>query len=259
MKWVLPLFVLAAIGGSAVLYDVSNSQEETAVDLDRMDEGEQGDGTAALDERAQGGESTPSSEDEADGSTAPSESDGTASDLSGDGSSTGDSSGGNAGSSDSDDSAGKAGFDSASGGGTSSGEASDGSSSSDRTGSGDTADGGQTGSSSGNTNNNGSDAGSDSSDTGSTGDATQSATVLNTLPTGSYEIQDNTITDTWGVVLKQDKLPAGLRSSTGYVIQVEGKSYELTKNKYNDNIYSGQVSSLAHSKEKVAAGSIRPK
>ncbi|PAQ13258.1 hypothetical protein CD798_16005 [Bacillaceae bacterium SAOS 7] len=82
---------------------------------------------------------------------------------------------------------------------------------------------------------------------------------LKSLPEGSYEVQDNTITDTWGVVLVFDKLPADLQSKKGYTITIGSETYDLTLNKFNDNIFSGQVSSVKHSKEEVAAGFIKTK
>ncbi|PAQ13279.1 hypothetical protein CD798_15910 [Bacillaceae bacterium SAOS 7] len=81
-------------------------------------------------------------------------------------------------------------------------------------------------------------------------------TVLDTLPAAAWEIQDNTVTDTWGVVLKHDQLPANLQGGTSYAITIDGKEYELTKNKFNANVFSGQVSSVEHTKEQVAKGVI---
>lgn len=83
--------------------------------------------------------------------------------------------------------------------------------------------------------------------------------VLNELPKGSFEIQDNTITDTWGVVLKLDKLPEELKGAEAYTITIGEKTYDLVLNKYNDNVYSGQVSSVEHTQEEVGKGTVKVK
>lgn len=84
-------------------------------------------------------------------------------------------------------------------------------------------------------------------------------TVLDTLPEGSFEIQDNTITDTWGVVLRYDQLPEELQDAESYTITIDGVEYDLTINKYNDNVYNGQVSSVEHTEEEVSKGVVNKK
>lgn len=84
-------------------------------------------------------------------------------------------------------------------------------------------------------------------------------TQLNTLPAEAFEIQDNTITDTWGVVLKHDQLPEELQGGESYTITIDGTVYDLTLNKYNSNVYNGQVSSIEHTEEEVGQGAINKK
>ncbi len=79
---------------------------------------------------------------------------------------------------------------------------------------------------------------------------------LSTLPPEAFEIQDNTITDTWGVVLKYDQLPKELQDAESYTITIGEVVYDLTINKYNDNVYNGQVSSVEHTEEEVGEGLI---
>lgn len=83
--------------------------------------------------------------------------------------------------------------------------------------------------------------------------------VLSELPEGSFEVQDNTVTDTWGVVLLIDQLPEDLRQAEAYTITIGEQTYDLKLNKYNDNVYSGQVSSVEHTQEEVEQGMIRKK
>lgn len=74
--------------------------------------------------------------------------------------------------------------------------------------------------------------------------------------TGAYEIQDNTDVDKYGVVLELSKLPAALQNATSYTIDIGGVKYELTKNRFNANVFSGQVDSTKHTKAQVEAGII---
>lgn len=83
--------------------------------------------------------------------------------------------------------------------------------------------------------------------------------VLSELPEGSFEVQDNTVTDTWGVVLLIDQLPEDLQQAEAYTVTIGETTYDLTLNKYNDNVYSGQVSSVEHTQEEVEQGIIRKK
>ncbi|WP_100401544.1 hypothetical protein [Bacillus sp. FJAT-42315] len=88
---------------------------------------------------------------------------------------------------------------------------------------------------------------------------TTNGMVLKSLSNSAYEIQDNTITDTWGVVLVFDQLPTELQSKKGYTITVGDQTYDLELNRFNSNIYSGQVSSSEHTKEEVENGVIAVK
>ncbi len=78
--------------------------------------------------------------------------------------------------------------------------------------------------------------------------------ALNNLPAAAWEIQDNTATDTWGVVLNHDQLPAELQGADSYTITIDGETYELTKNRFNENKFTGQVSSVKHTETAVKAG-----
>ncbi|MEK4712015.1 hypothetical protein [Sporosarcina sp. FSL K6-5500] len=82
-------------------------------------------------------------------------------------------------------------------------------------------------------------------------------TVLNSLPKVSYEVQDNTDTDTWGVVLKHDQLPNGLKEAESYTITIGAKVYDLKLNKFNANVFNGHISSIEHTKEEVEAGIVK--
>ncbi len=75
-------------------------------------------------------------------------------------------------------------------------------------------------------------------------------TVLSSLGT-AYEIQDNTIVDRWGVIIKLDRLPEELRNAAGYTVLIGEKTYELTLNKYNSNVFNTQVSSIEHTKNQI--------
>lgn len=88
------------------------------------------------------------------------------------------------------------------------------------------------------------------------GDEQQEEFVLNELPEDSWEIQDNSLTDEWGVVLRQDQLPEALQGGTSYTITVDGLSYELTENVFDSNVYNGQASNLEHTEEEVEKGMI---
>lgn len=79
---------------------------------------------------------------------------------------------------------------------------------------------------------------------------------LQSLPDDSYEVQDNTFVDKWGISLKIGQLPVVLRESSGYSITINGKTYDLILNRFDSNIYSGQVSSIEHTKEDVLRGRI---
>lgn len=79
---------------------------------------------------------------------------------------------------------------------------------------------------------------------------TNQGTVLNTLG-NAYEIQDNTFVDKWGVVIKLDRLPEELRNAKGYTVAIGDKSYELSLNKYNSNVFNTQVSSIEHTKAEI--------
>lgn len=80
---------------------------------------------------------------------------------------------------------------------------------------------------------------------------TQNEIILNTLSDTTYEVQDNTITDTWGIVLVPENLPTGLKGAQGYTITIGDMTYELKVNKYNSNVYSGQISSVKHTLSEV--------
>lgn len=80
---------------------------------------------------------------------------------------------------------------------------------------------------------------------------TQNEIILNTLSDTTYEVQDNTITDTWGIVLVPENLPTGLKDAQGYTITIGDMTYELKVNKYNPNVYSGQISSVKHTLSEV--------
>lgn len=84
----------------------------------------------------------------------------------------------------------------------------------------------------------------------------QNEVKINTLSNTSFEIQDNTFADKWGIVLDPENLPAELKSTTGYSIKIGEQSYELTVNKFNNKVYNVQVSSLEHSFEEVQAGTL---
>ncbi|MEK4712014.1 hypothetical protein [Sporosarcina sp. FSL K6-5500] len=83
---------------------------------------------------------------------------------------------------------------------------------------------------------------------------TQSEVILNTLSETTYEVQDNTITYTWGIVIVVENLPAGLKDAQGYTITVGDMAYELKINKFNPDVYSGQISSIKHTLSEVESG-----
>lgn len=78
--------------------------------------------------------------------------------------------------------------------------------------------------------------------------------VLNTLSNTAYEVQDNTITDTWGIVVDPANLPLELQGVQGYSITIGNLTYALEANKYNANVFSGLVSSIHHTLAEVKAG-----
>lgn len=82
-------------------------------------------------------------------------------------------------------------------------------------------------------------------------------TVLKSLPKVSYEVQDNTSTDTWGVVLKHDQLPNELKEAESYTFTIGTKVYDLKLNKFNANVFNGHISSIEHTKEEVEAGIVK--
>lgn len=88
---------------------------------------------------------------------------------------------------------------------------------------------------------------------------TTNGLVLNSLPATAFEVQDNTITDTWGVVLRHDQLPAELKDAESYTITVGDKIYDLKLNKFNSNVFNGQVSSVQHTLAEVEVGIVKRK
>lgn len=80
--------------------------------------------------------------------------------------------------------------------------------------------------------------------------------ILKELPEGAWEIQDNSLTDEWGVVLRQDQLPEILQEATSYMITVNGESYELSMNMFDENVFNGPVSNLEYTEEEVENGVI---
>lgn len=79
---------------------------------------------------------------------------------------------------------------------------------------------------------------------------TNKGTVLSSLGT-AYEIQDNTVVDRWGVIIKLDRLPEELKSAKSFTVSIGDQAYELRLNKYNSNVYNTQVSSIEHTKDQV--------
>lgn len=87
----------------------------------------------------------------------------------------------------------------------------------------------------------------------------ENAIILSELPEGAYYIQDNSLTDEWGVVLQHEKLPEELKNAKNYTITIGNKTYDLTENRFDSTIYNGDVSNLQHTKEDVKAGVVRKK
>lgn len=83
--------------------------------------------------------------------------------------------------------------------------------------------------------------------------------VLNSLSNKAYEVQDNTITDSWGVVFVHDELPKELQGAESYQIAIGDQVYDLKRNKYNAEVFGGQVSSIKHTKKEVDNGIITKK
>lgn len=83
--------------------------------------------------------------------------------------------------------------------------------------------------------------------------------VLSSLSEEAYKIQDNSLTDEWGVVLRQNLLPDSFQDATCYTITIDGKTYDLTKNVFDSNIYNGGVSNIDHTQDQVRTGIVKKK
>lgn len=83
---------------------------------------------------------------------------------------------------------------------------------------------------------------------------TKQGIVLKSLPKGSFEVQDNTVVDSWGVAVHHNQLPAALKSAESYTLTIDDQVYELKLNKFDKSVFGGQVSSTEHTKEEVEAG-----
>lgn len=97
------------------------------------------------------------------------------------------------------------------------------------------------------------------SDEGKNNKVSGSQIILNSLSNTAYEVQDNTITDSWGVVFVHDELPKELQGAESYQITIGDEVYDLKRNKYNAEVFGGQVSSIKHTKKEVDNGIITKK